>query len=76
LAFWIFVLKYIKPLYHINFNEEELKFIKQNPTIVMGGEMDWAPFDYVDKKGQYQGVAKDYLEIFKEKSLEYLQPFI
>jgi len=52
----------------INFNEEELKFIKQNPTIVMGGEMDWAPFDYVDKKGQYQGVVKDYLEIFKERS--------
>lgn len=45
----------------IQWSAEELAFLKSNPTIVVGGEMDWPPMDYVES-GEYKGVAKDYLD--------------
>ncbi|MBF0218564.1 MAG: transporter substrate-binding domain-containing protein [Gammaproteobacteria bacterium] len=38
-------------------------WIAEHPKIVVGGEMDWAPFDYVDERGEYAGLAKDYLDL-------------
>ena len=40
---------------------EEREFIRQHPNIVVGGEMDWPPMDYVEN-GEYKGAAKDYLD--------------
>ena len=45
----------------IEFTDEEQNFIENNPTIVVGGEMDWPPMDYVEN-GVYKGAAKDYLD--------------
>ncbi len=47
---------------------EELQWISQNPIIVVGGEKDWAPFDFVDEQGDYTGIAKEYLDILSEKT--------
>ncbi|MEM8496448.1 MAG: transporter substrate-binding domain-containing protein [Pseudomonadota bacterium] len=45
----------------IQWSVEEQAFLQSNPTIVVGGEMDWPPMDYVEG-GEYKGVAKDYLD--------------
>ena len=38
-------------------------WIKKHPKIIVGGEMDWAPFDFVDENNNYNGLAKDYLDV-------------
>jgi len=41
----------------------EKDWIKNHPVINVGGEMDWAPFDFVDENRNYNGLAKDYLDM-------------
>ena len=31
---------------------EERAWLTEHPKIVVGGEVDWAPFDFVDKSGK------------------------
>ncbi|PHR69935.1 MAG: hypothetical protein COA66_13995 [Arcobacter sp.] len=42
--------------------KEEKLWIKKHPIITVGGEKDWAPFDFVDENGKYNGLSKDYLD--------------
>lgn len=47
----------------ISFTEEEKDWLLKHPIIHVGGEKDWAPFDFVDENGNYNGLAKDYLDL-------------
>ncbi len=49
----------------LKFTEQEKQFIKANPVIEVGGEMDWPPFDFVEDS-QYMGVANDYLKLLEK----------
>ena len=49
----------------IVFTPQEQQFIRDHPLIRVGGETDWPPFDFVEK-GQYTGVAKDYLDLLQK----------
>ncbi len=46
---------------------QQKAFIQNNPVIKVGGEMDWPPYDFV-KNGNYQGIAKDYLNLISKKT--------
>lgn len=46
----------------VEFTNKELQWMKSNPVIKVGGEKDWAPFDFVDMNGIYTGLAKEYLD--------------
>ena len=46
----------------LQFTAEEQAWLAEHPKIVVGGEVDWAPFDFVDKSGRYAGIANDYLQ--------------
>ena len=37
----------------LKLTKEEQDWIKNHPIINVGGEMDWAPFDFVDETGDY-----------------------
>ncbi|RXJ66467.1 hypothetical protein CRV08_12675 [Halarcobacter ebronensis] len=50
------------------FSRDELQWIKEHGTINVGGELDWAPFDFVDENNQYNGLAKDYLDLISSIS--------
>ena len=52
----------------IKLTNKEKMWLKSNNVIRVGGEMDWPPFDFVDEKGNYQGLAKDYLRKIEEKT--------
>ena len=46
------------PAFALDLTREERDFIAEHPTIVVGGEMDWPPMDYVED-GIYKGAAAD-----------------
>ncbi len=46
----------------VSFTPEERHFIREHPLVLVGGEEDWPPFDFV-QEGEYTGVAKDYLDL-------------
>lgn len=52
----------------IDFTSEEKEWIAQHPKIIVGGEIDWAPFDFVTKEGKYNGLCNDYLQLIADKS--------
>ena len=42
---------------------EERAWLAEHPKILVGGEVDWAPFDFVDKSGKHAGITNDYLQV-------------
>ena len=51
----------------IAFTDAEKEWLATHSKIVVGGETDWAPFDFVDETGKYAGIANDYLKVIGEK---------
>jgi two-component system sensor histidine kinase EvgS len=47
----------------LHLTAHERAWLATHPKIIVGGEMGWAPFDFVDKSGEYVGIANDYLII-------------
>lgn len=52
----------------INFSENELNFIKNHPYIKVGVDPNFLPFEYIDSKGEYNGISKDYTDIITKKT--------
>lgn len=50
------------------FSLEELEFIEDNPVIKIGIDPNFAPFEFFDSKGFYQGLSKEYLQNIEEIS--------
>ena len=48
------------------FTQEELDWIRKNPIVKIGVDANWPPFEYVNEKGEYKGIASDYLEIISK----------
>ncbi|MEW6291249.1 MAG: transporter substrate-binding domain-containing protein [Thermodesulfobacteriota bacterium] len=44
------------------FTEEEYAWLKAHPVIKVASDPAWAPFEFVDEHGEYQGFAIDYLQ--------------
>jgi hypothetical protein len=42
----------------ISITPAERAWLAQHPTIVVGGEVDWAPFDFVDESGRHAGISE------------------
>ncbi len=49
-------------------NKKEKMWIKKHPIIKVGAGPDWAPFDFVNSKGEYSGIANDYLTLISKKT--------
>ncbi|AHF02061.1 diguanylate cyclase [Thiomicrospira aerophila AL3] len=47
--------------------EEERAFLHQNPVIRIGNDINWAPFEFIDAKGQYAGMVADYFRLFEQR---------
>lgn len=46
----------------------EKTWIKNNPIVAVGGSPDWTPFNFENEKGEYSGIANDYLQLIAEKT--------
>lgn len=54
------------------FTQKEIDWIKAHPQIKVAIDPDWAPIDFVNKKGEYQGIANEYFTyIHSITSLEF-----
>lgn len=53
---------------NVDLTNEEKEWIKDNPIVTVGGEVDWAPFDFVNAHGKYDGISNDYLQLISKKS--------
>ena len=51
----------------LNLTQEEINWLKNNPAIKVGGELDWAPFDFV-KDGSYQGASRDIIDLIAQRT--------
>ena len=51
----------------IEFTQEELDFIKEHPTISLGVDPDFMPYEFFDSDGVYKGIAADYIELLSSK---------
>lgn len=52
---------------NIHLSIEELNWIAKNRSVKVGGETDWAPFDFA-KDGKYRGIAHDILELVGQRT--------
>ena len=50
------------------FTKEELEWIKNNPSIKVGVDEDWPPFDYIETNGKHNGISSEYLKIISERT--------
>lgn len=48
----------------IQLTPEEKRWLEENPVILVGSNPRWAPLEFTDKTGQFQGMTYDYLERF------------
>lgn len=51
----------------INLTREEEAFIAQNRVVKVGIDRNWYPFDFVNKDGQHDGIAADYLNLLSQR---------
>ncbi len=47
---------------------EQQAWISKSPVIKVGGSPDWMPFNFSDKNGIHQGIARDYLDLISKKT--------
>ena len=50
----------------IQLSDTELNWLKQHTGIRLGIDRHWPPVEFVDHKGQYQGLSSDFIEIFAQ----------
>ncbi|MBF0280802.1 MAG: transporter substrate-binding domain-containing protein [SAR324 cluster bacterium] len=58
----------------INLSNEERKWLKNHLQVRVGGQMDWAPFDFVED-GNWKGISKEIIDLIAVKTglkLEYV----
>ncbi len=69
----LFFTLFFSPLYadtdkQIFLTSEEKVWIETHPEITVGGGVEWAPFNFVNDDGEYDGIAHDYLKLISEKT--------
>ncbi|HEX5328720.1 diguanylate cyclase [Sulfuricurvum sp.] len=51
----------------LDLTPQERAWLKEHPIIRTAIDTSWAPFEYLDEKGSYQGLAADYLTLISQK---------
>jgi two-component system sensor histidine kinase/response regulator len=52
----------------IVWTEDELTFMEEHPVIRLGVDPGFVPFEFIDKDGEYKGIAADYLTLISDKT--------
>ncbi len=48
--------------------DQELKWIEQHPTVIVGSEYDWTPYDFRDQNDTQAGFLTDILKLISEQT--------
>lgn len=52
----------------ISLSQEEKDFIQAHPTIYLGVDPSFVPYEFIDIDKSYNGIAKDYIELISQKT--------
>ena len=57
----------------IPLTSKERAWLKKHPQLRLGVDAAWAPIEFIDKKGQYRGMAADYMHaVAKQLNIEFV----
>ncbi len=54
---------------------KEREWLRQHPVIRTAIDTGWAPFEYLDEKGEYRGIAADYMALLSQKLGVKFEPY-
>lgn len=66
LLFFLFCSLPSKAKSNIQFNEEELEYLSNNPTLVINTESHWPPYNYIEY-GEVKGYSNDFIRLLATK---------
>ncbi|MCW8838997.1 MAG: transporter substrate-binding domain-containing protein [Thiovulaceae bacterium] len=66
--FLLFTFSNILYSAQINLTQEEKTWIKNNPTVTLGADENWPPFDFTDENKQHSGLSSEYLKLISQKT--------
>jgi len=52
----------------IQLSKKEQHFIEKEPVVKVGVSKNWMPFNFLNDKGEFDGIARDYLDLIAQKS--------
>ncbi|MDD3214123.1 MAG: transporter substrate-binding domain-containing protein [Eubacteriales bacterium] len=52
----------------LGLSDEEILFANEHPTILLGADPDFIPYEFFDTDGVYKGIAADYLALLSQKT--------
>ncbi|MEJ2214938.1 MAG: transporter substrate-binding domain-containing protein, partial [Gammaproteobacteria bacterium] len=59
----------------VNLTEAEQQWLSEHNNIRLGVDFNWAPLEYIDEQGNYQGLSSDYLYLFgKQLGIDWVKP--
>ncbi|KAF1052331.1 MAG: putative signaling protein [Stenotrophomonas maltophilia] len=58
----------------LDLTPEEHTWLEQHPTLRLGIDTSWPPFEFRDAKGRYQGLAAGYVKLISERLHIQLEP--
>lgn len=58
----------------VELNAKEQAWLQDHPTIRLGIDPDWPPFEYFDEQQQYSGMAADYINLLSSKLGIHMEP--
>lgn len=61
---YIYDPKNVQTLY---LSTQEQQWLKKHKKIRLGVDIDWLPFEHVDKQGKYKGMAAEYIRLLENK---------
>ena len=56
-----------KPQLGLNLTQEELVWLQDHPEIKLSPDPDFLPIEYIDAKGNYKGIAAEYIALLEKK---------
>jgi len=51
---------------HLIFTDEEQAYLRDHPVIPLGNDTRWAPFEFMNAQGQYDGMTAEYVRRFEK----------
>ncbi len=52
----------------VQFTAEEKSFIEEHPTIHLGVDPEFVPYEFIDSDGVYKGIAADYIKLLSQRT--------
>lgn len=65
---FLFIFFHTLSVAALNFSLQEKEWIRQNPTVTLGADYNWPPYDFIDESSKHTGIASDYLSLVSQKS--------